>query len=160
MKMYLDVRSRYTKVLNNRGFTIVEMIIAFSAFLFIVSLIPLSLRLLYQDGFVEGRLQRMEWEVFIGQAKKEIRMGEGISVENNRLTFVKNGQSIMYEKYGSNIRRRVDLKGHEIMLQNIKAVTFEPIANGVRISIQDQFDQSESQIIRTMVMEESLYAPK
>ena len=31
----------------------------------------------------------------------------------------------MYEKYGSNIRRRVDLKGHEIMLQNIKAVKFE-----------------------------------
>ena len=70
-------------------------------------------------------------------------MSEGISVENNRLTFVKNGQSIMYEKYGSNIRRRVDLKGHEIMLQNIKAVTFEPIANGMRISVQDRFDQSE-----------------
>ena len=160
MKMYLVVRSRYSKVLNNKGFTIVEMIIAFSAFLFIVSFIPLSFRLLYLDGFVEDRLQRMEWEVFIGQAKKEIRMGEGISVENNRLTFVKNGQSIMYEKYGSNIRRRVDLKGHEIMLQNIKEVTFEPIANGVRISVQDQFDQSESQVIRTMVMEESLYAPK
>ena len=160
MKMYLDVRSRYTKVLNNRGFTIVEMIIAFSAFLFIVSLIPLSFRLLYQDGFVEGRLQRMEWEVFIGQAKKEIRMGEGISVENNRLNFVKNGQSIMYEQYGTNIRRRVDLKGHEIMLQNIKTVTFEPIANGVRISVQDRFDQSESQVIRKMVMEDSLYAPE
>ena len=65
----------------------------------------------------------------------------------------------MYEKYGSNIRRRVDLKGHEIMLQNIKAVTFEPIANGVRISVQDRFDQSESQVIRTMVLEESFYAP-
>ena len=45
------------------------------------------------------------------------------------------------------------------MLQNIKTVTFEPIANGVRISVQDRFDQSESQVIRTMVMEESLYAP-
>ena len=65
----------------------------------------------------------------------------------------------MYEKYGSNIRRRVDLKGHEIMLQNIKAVTFEPIVNGVRISVQDRFDQSESQVIRTMVLEESFYAP-
>jgi competence protein ComGF len=148
------------KRLNNKGFTIVEMIIAFSAFLFIVSFIPLSFRLFYQNGFVDDRLQRMEWEVFIGQAKKEIRMGERIRVENNRLTFVKNGQSITYEKYGTNIRRKVDLKGHEIMLQNIKEVTFEPIADGVRISVQDQFDQSESQIIRTMVMEKSLYAPK
>ena len=159
MKMCLVAPFRYTKVLNNKGFTIVEMIISFSAFLFIASFIPLSFRFLYQDGFVEERLQRMEWEVFIGQAKKEIRMGEGISIEYNRLTFVKNGQSIMYEKYGSNIRRRVDLKGHEIMLQNIKAVTFEPIANGVRISVQDRFDQSESQVIRTMVLEESFYVP-
>ena len=102
----------------------------------------------------------MEWEVFINQAKKEIRMGEGISVENNTLTFLKSGQSIKYEQYGSNIRRRVGLKGHEIMLQNIKTVTFEPVVNGVEISVQDQFDQSQSQVIRTMVMEESRYVPK
>ena len=75
MKMCLVAQSRYTKALNNKGFTIVEMIISFSAFLFIVSFIPLSFRFLYQDGFVEERLQRMEWEVFIGQAKKENRMG-------------------------------------------------------------------------------------
>ena len=160
MKTCLGARSRYMKVSNNKGFTIVEMMIAFSAFLLIVSFIPLSFRLFYHDGFVEERLQRMEWEVFIGQAKKEIRMGEGISVVNNRLTFVKSGQSINYEKYGTNIRRRVGLQGHEIMLQNIKTVTFEQVVNGVRISVQDQFGQSESQVIRTMVMEESRNAPK
>jgi len=148
------------KVFNNKGFTIVEMMIAFSAFLLIVSFIPLCFRLFYHDGFVEERLQRMEWEVFINQAKKEIRMGEGISVENNTLTFLKSGQSIKYEQYGSNIRRRVGLRGHEIMLQNIKTVTFEPVVNGVGISVQDQFDQSQSQVIRTMVMEESLHVPK
>ncbi len=159
MKMCLVAVSKYTKIFNNKGFTIVEMIIAFSAFLFIASFIPLCFRLIYQDGFVEERLQSMEWEVFIGQAKKEIRMGKGIRVENNQLTFEKNGQSVLYERYGTNIRRRVDLKGHEIILQNIKSVTFEPIVNGVRISVQDRFDQSKSQVIRTMVIEESLYAP-
>ncbi len=160
MKTCLDGQSRYMKVSNNKGFTIVEMMIAFSAFLLIASFIPLCFRLFYHDGFVEKRLQRMEWEVFINQAKKEIRMGEGISVENNRLTFVKSGQSVNYEKYGSNIRRRVGSKGHEIMLQNIKTVTFEQVVNGVEISVQDQFDQSQSQVIRTMVMEESRHVPK
>ena len=66
----------------------------------------------------------------------------------------------MYEKYGSNIRRRVGLKGHEIMLQNLKTVTFERVVNGVKISVQDQYDQSQSQVIRTMVMEESLQCSK
>ncbi|MCQ6273718.1 ComGF family competence protein [Bacillus sp. V3B] len=147
------------KPFNNKGFTFVEMICAFSIFLMIVSFFPLCLRLLYQEGFVEERLQKMEWAVFIGQTKKEIRMSDKVSVVGNRLTLVKDGQSIIYERYGSNIRRRVNLKGHEITLQNIKTVTFEEVVNGVRISVLDHFDQNEAYIIRTILDEESLYAP-
>ena len=59
MKMCLVARSRYTKTLNNKGFTMVAMIISFFfAFLFIVSFIPLSFRFLYEDGFVEERFTK------------------------------------------------------------------------------------------------------
>lgn len=159
MKMYLAMRFPIMKPFNNKGFTFVEMICAFSIFLIIVSFFPLCLRLLYQDGFVEEPLQKMEWEVFIGQTKKEVRMSDQVSVSNNRLTLVSDGESIMYEKYGSTVRRRVNLKGHETVLQNIKTITFEKVVNGVRIRVVDNFDQSEAQIIRTILDEQSLYAP-
>jgi competence protein ComGF len=159
MKMYLAMRFTIMKPFNNKGFTFVEMICVFSIFLMIVSFFPLCLRLLYQDGFVEERLQKMEWEVFIGQTKKEVRMSDQVSVTSNRLTLVSDGQSIMYEQYGSTIRRRVNLKGHEVILQNVKTITFEEVVNGVRISIVDNFDQSEAHIIRTILDGESLYAP-
>jgi competence protein ComGF len=159
MKMCLAIRFTIMKLFNNRGFTFVEMICAFSIFLMIVSFFPLCLRLLSQDGFVEERLQKMEWEVFIGQTKKEIRMSDRVSVDSNRLTLVKDGQSIMYEQYGSAIRRRVNLKGHEIVLQNVKTITFQEVVNGVRIVIVDNFAQSETHTIRMLLDEEGLYAP-
>lgn len=159
MRMCLATRSKYMKLLHNKGFTFIEMIFAFSFFLLIVSFYPVFFQLVSQSGFVEERLQRMEWEVFSAQVKKEIRMSDSIRVENNRLMLKIDKMSIMYEAYNSNIRRRVDLKGHEIMLQNIKAVSFEVIPKGVRITVKDQYNQSEAILVRTVVDEEGLYGP-
>lgn len=159
MRMYLVKRSKYVKPYHNNGFTFIEMIFAFSIFLLIVSLFPLVFQLLSQNGFVEERLQRMEWEVFSAQVKQEVRMCDSLKIENNRMLLRKDKESIMYEKYGSSIRRRVDLKGHEIMLQNIQTVTFEEVIKGVRISVVDQYNQGESITVRTAVDEEGLYGP-
>jgi competence protein ComGF len=139
---------------NNKGFTFVEMIFAFSIFLIIASFIPISTNMLYQNGLVEERLQKMEWEVFIAQVKKEVRMSDDINVVDNKLYLKSNGQTVIYQPYGSSIRRRVDLKGHEIMLQNVKTVKFEKIVQGVKISVQDHYHQSETSIIRTLISED------
>ena len=108
------------KLFNNKGFTLVEMIFAFSIFLIIASFIPISISMLYQNGLVDERLQKMEWEVFIAQVKKEVRMSDSVSVDGNKLYLKNKDQTILYQQYDSNVRRRVDLKGHEIMLQNIE----------------------------------------
>ncbi|WP_071395737.1 competence type IV pilus minor pilin ComGF [Bacillus tuaregi] len=147
------------KQLRSQGFTFLEMLIAFSTFLIIVSLFPLFFQMLLQNGFVEERLQRMEWEVFAAQVKKEVRMCDSLTVENNRLILKINNESIMYESYGTDIRRRVDLKGHEVMLQNMNKVVFDKVKKGVRISVEDQFKQMESVIIRAIVDEDGLYGP-
>lgn len=112
-----------------------------------------------QNEIVDERLQRMEWEVFISQVKKEVRMSDTITINHNRLLLNSNGKNIIYEQYGPSIRRRVDLKGHEIYLQNIKSVTFEKLNQGVKISVQDIYDQNESKIIRTLLRKEEVHAP-
>ena len=160
MKMYLVDLYKSKSLFNSKGFTLVEMLLAFSTFLIIVSFIPISITMIAQNGRVDERLQRMEWEVFISQIKKEIRMSEQVQVDNNRLHLRSNGQLIMYEIYGSkSIRRRVDLKGHEIILQNVKTVTFEKLIQGVKISVLDLNNQNESRVIRTLLREENVNAP-
>ncbi|WP_223881847.1 competence type IV pilus minor pilin ComGF [Niallia endozanthoxylica] len=154
----MGAQLKYMKRLHNKGFTFIEMILAFSIFLIIVSLFPLFFQVISQNGFVEERIQKMEWEVFIAQVKKEVRMSDSLKIENNRIMLKIGKESIMYERYGTNIRRRVDAAGHEIMLQDIKTVMFEKVIKGVRISVEDKYNQSESVIIRSVVDEESLYA--
>ena len=92
-----------------------------------------------QDQLLESRIQRMEWEVFSAQIKKEIRVSRKITVNNQLLLLDKDGQTISYEKYGTNIRRRVDFKGHEILLQRVNTFRFEKIINGVRVYVVDQY---------------------
>jgi competence protein ComGF len=104
-------------------------------------------------------MQKMEWEVFIGQAKKELRISDQITVRNNQVSFTKEGESVSYDKYGSNLRRRVDLKGYEVILQNVKSVTFGEVKRGVSITVIDIYDQSHTTVIRKMIDEESLYVP-
>jgi competence protein ComGF len=113
-----------TCFLRNEGFTLAEMLFSFSIFIIIASLLPLSLRYLDDGEAAEKRLQRLEWEIFSAQLKKEVHMSGNISVNEGRLTLAGSGESVSFEKYGSNLRRRVDGKGHEVVLQNIQAASF------------------------------------
>lgn len=154
MKMSMAKPSKLLSMFNNKGFTLVEMILAFSIFLIIASFIPVSIHMIYANGQVDERLQKMEWEVFIAQVKKEIRMSNGADVNSNHLLLKNDEQIISYERYGQSIRRQVGMKGHEIMLQNVKDVKFEKTIQGIKISVQDIYNQSESRIIHTLISEE------
>lgn len=159
MKTCLVKRYNCVRPFHSNGFTFVEMLCAFSLFIILASFLPLCFPIIYHDGFVNERLQKMEWEVFSSQVKKELRMSEKVSVENNRLILIKDNQTIVYEKYGSSIRRRVNYQGHEVMLQNLKMVSFETLPSGFHISIVDYFDQHETVLIRPILSLEANNVP-
>lgn len=123
--------------LNNRGSTLFEVLLSFSVMTVVVSIMPLCFLLLLDNKNGEESVQRLEWEVFSSQIKKEIRMSQSIQVSPERIFLTRDGKMIIYEKYGSQIRRRVDFTGHETLLQNIQSVHFEKISNGVRVSVND-----------------------
>lgn len=143
--------NKFVKDQNNRGFTLVEMLFAFSIFSVIVTLLPLMVQLLIQDRPLETRIQRLEWEVFISQMKKEMRMSQKITVVNQRVQLEKDGQIIIYEKYGTNLRRRVDGKGHEILLQQVAAFQFTRLPNGVFVSVEDFLGNEYQEEIRVLL---------
>lgn len=146
--------------MNNKGFTMLEMLYAFSIFLLVVSFFPLIFKYFMGNDQLEARLKRMEWHVFVNQIKKELRLAEEIIVSDNRLVFTKHGQLILYEKHGTNLRRRVDFKGHEIVLQQVDSFQFSPIRDGVKLTLTDHYDQKYSVLLYSFISLDENYAPE
>jgi competence protein ComGF len=149
--MSTQTYKKNVNVLNNRGFTLVEMLLAFSIFSLIVSFLPLMLPIIIDERPLDERIQRLEWEVFISQIKKEIRMGQRVTVLNQRIQLEMDGQIIIYEKYGSNLRRRVDGKGHEILIQKVEDFRFEKLVNGILVTITDTYGHQYREEIRVLL---------
>lgn len=141
MKMFFIKLKKNVMFSNNNGFTMLEMLFAFSIFLILVSFLPLSFRFLFHDWDFDERIQRLEWNVFINQMKKEVRLADSAEVSDGRVILRIAGQNVSYEKYGSNLRRRVDLKGHEVVLQQVDLVSFTSINGGLKMIVKDTFGE-------------------
>jgi competence protein ComGF len=98
-----------------------------------------------------GRLQNMEWDVFCSQIKREIRISTKAEVISGTLVLTLNNEKISYEKYGSNIRRRVNSTGHETILQNVSLVTFTRINNSVEIFVKDVWEKEYSVVVQSYI---------
>ena len=119
---------------NELGFSLAEMLLSLSAFC-VISIILVPSVFVMESSKVRGELalQNMEWDVFLAQTKKELRMSNSVQVQSGKLV-IRNGKDvIIYEKYGANLRRRVNLAGHEIVLQNISSASFLRENQTVRI---------------------------
>lgn len=139
-------------LLNNKGYVLLEMLLSFFIFTIILSLLFTPLRLMLDRQFSEKELQDMEWELFILELKKETKMSQGIAVANNKLVLYVDGRVVTYEKYGSNIRRRVDSTGHEVALQGINSVEFTMQKNGFQVKVTDRFAMEKETSIRSYLM--------
>lgn len=110
---------------NESGFSLAEMLLSLSAFCVIsIILVPSVFVMESSKVRAELALQNMEWEVFLAQTKKELRMSSSVQVQSGKLVIKSGKDVIIYEKYGANLRRRVNLTGHEIVLQNISSASF------------------------------------
>lgn len=132
---------------GDKGFTMVEMLAA----LFVLSLILIfvfhSSMLLKYDRYSAKMLDRMEWELFVSQTKMEIRSCDKIRLTYNRILLYKGDSLIYYERWGSYLRRRVNGKGHEIMLYNVRSFAFEPVPQGIKIRVvRDSGETHEEEI--------------
>lgn len=123
--------------LNDSGYTLLEMILSLMIFLIIVSILPIGLRTVLNEEVFESGIRSMEWEVFSGQIKKEIRCADEMTVQAEKILLKKDGKVILYEKYGTSMRRRVEYQGHEILIQNLSSFQFNKIPRGVQIFATD-----------------------
>lgn len=144
-------KGKYVNYWNNSGFTLIEAMAALSIFLMIVFFISPVFQIMMDNRDLKMRVQQMEWDVFCSQAKKEVRMSKFAEIINGKLILTKETEKVTYEKYGTNLRRRVNLTGHEIMLQNVSEATFDVMKNSVHISVKDLHGKEYETVIYSVI---------
>ena len=132
------LRKPFAGLLSKQGFTLVETLFALSVFAIIVYFVSPLFQIMLPTRDLKGHLQEMEWEVFSNQIKKEIHSTSTAVIPNEAtVTFTTDAGAVTYEKYKSTLRRQVNGTGHEILLQNVAAVSFRPVKNAIEVTITD-----------------------
>lgn len=150
--------NKYVNYLNERGFTMVDALYGFTIFILIMSFMPLAIHHITQSADVEQTASDMEWTVFLQLLKKEVRMSEDFMAAGEVLTVTKDDQNITYESYGTNVRRRVNGTGHEIVLQNVEHVTYEDQGNRIKLSLTDINKHERSAVVTPFILVEKVNA--
>jgi competence protein ComGF len=145
------MKCRDVQFLNKRGFTLVEVLIAFSIFSTIVFFFMPTFQIILSNKDTQSEIQGMEWEVFSSQMKKEMRLSSRAEIISGRLILTKDTETVQFEKYGTNIRRRVNSTGHEIILQNVSQFSLSLINNAVKITVTDTWGKVYSLTLYSMV---------
>lgn len=119
-----------------------EMLLAFSVFCLLASFIPIFFNILLQQGFSDERIQRMEWELFVSQLKKEVQKSDAVEVRNNQLILTEDEDIVSFQKLGMNLRRQVNYRGNEVVLQNLESITYEMAGQKVLIEAVDIYENT------------------
>ncbi len=149
--IYLSWKRKNVQHLNERAFTLTEALFSLSIFSIIVFFMLPMLQVMLKNIDAHANLQEMEWEVFSSQVKKEIRMCKNAEVISGRLFLTKDTETVIYEKYTSNMRRRVNSTGHEIILQNVGSISFSVLKNAVVINVKDIWGNDYSLIAYSLL---------
>ena len=129
---------RYVKSSKDEhGFTLVELL--FSLMLFLtVCILSLQIAMAVQKHAIpDNGMDFMEWELFLTDMQWEIRNALSHETKSNKLYLIQDGKVVSIEQYGSNIRRRVDSTGHEVMLQRVHTFTIVKEEHAITMAVTD-----------------------
>ncbi|MGP4074396.1 competence type IV pilus minor pilin ComGF [Halobacillus sp. K22] len=104
---------------HNRGFTLLETLISLVIISMILSLsFPLFRMMSNKDYYEELSVQQL-----FSFLQEEVNRSREVEVISNTI-LIKDAinRKIIIEQYQNLIRRRVDLSGHEVLLQNVEGI--------------------------------------
>lgn len=118
---------------NNKGFTLLEAIIALGIMIMILVSVPPLLTPLVQDTTSEAVSVRQALH-FISM---EVHKGVAVNTTENKLYIQdQQGRTAIFEQYKDMIRRQVDEKGHEIYLHHIENLEFIQDDSSIVITVK------------------------
>ncbi|MFI8685378.1 competence type IV pilus minor pilin ComGF [Rossellomorea sp. NPDC077527] len=131
------IRKRYAyRRKDESGFTLIDSLLSFSLFCMISFSLPLIMK-----GFsvIKNELippRYYEWNLFNESVRNELKKADQVEVLPGQISFVIDGDTILYEQYDQSIRRRVNNRGHEIVLQEVGQFAFASIQGGVHLDLE------------------------
>ncbi|MFB1098986.1 competence type IV pilus minor pilin ComGF [Terribacillus sp. JSM ZJ617] len=118
---------------NNKGFTLLEAIIALGILILILVSVPPLLTPLVQDTKSEAVSVRQALH-FISM---EVHKGAAVNTAEDKLYIQdQQGRTAVFEQYKDMIRRQVDEKGHEIYLHHIEDLEFIQDGSSIVITVK------------------------
>ncbi|MCT8138673.1 prepilin-type N-terminal cleavage/methylation domain-containing protein [Anaerobacillus sp. CMMVII] len=140
---------------KNMGFTLIEVLISFSIFLVICSLIPQFMKLISHEPKL---LHHMEVSLFFQQLASDVDRAATVFVVNNTLYLNQaNNEQVTYSMFQQRIRRQVNNKGQEIVLQNVSEVTFLKWKNGIDVIVKDLYQQTHERRLSHVLPLEAMH---
>ncbi|MFD6439300.1 competence type IV pilus minor pilin ComGF [Peribacillus sp. NPDC060186] len=137
MKMQWVNQNPFVMLRKNDGFTIIEMLfslmIVMTTSIFILQLFSI----IHTQLESKDKLHPKEWEIFTMQMQQEVRGAKSQDVIENKLYLLSGDQLSFIEQYEDKLRRRVNGKGHEVILQNISKFQVEKDGNVIVLNITD-----------------------
>lgn len=137
------------------GFTIIEVLVAFSIFLLIASVIPQFIKTI---SFEPKLLQRLETSIFFQQFVFDVQKSGNVYADHNSLYLQQDNEIVTYAYFQQKIRRQVNGKGHEIVLQNVSNVEFSEWNNGIDVKVEDIYNQTFKRRIKHLLPLDKMYA--
>lgn len=130
------------RIKNQDGFTLIESLLSLYILTFISSLfIMLLATLLFKTD--DNAIHPFELENFVLQMQSEFREANEWSVDSNTIRMTtRYDEHVTYTTYNNLIRRQVGGVGHEVLLQNVSAVRFEKLDNGIKLIITDTLGET------------------
>ncbi|MFJ7307014.1 competence type IV pilus minor pilin ComGF [Peribacillus frigoritolerans] len=138
MNMKRVIGNPFVMLRKNDGFTMIELLFSL-LILMTTSLFVLQLfSIIHTQMRSVDKLHPKEWEVFTMQMKQEVRSSKAQDVMGNKLYLLSGEQLSSLEQYEDKVRRRVDGKGHEVILQNISEFRVNKDGSVIVINITDK----------------------
>lgn len=144
-------KQKFAVCKNEKAFTLIESLFALAIFSILVFFMAPLMQIVLNNEAIQGEDQPLEWEVFSSQLKREVRSYMKVEVLSGRLFLTKDAETIQYERYGTNLRRRVNSTGNEIVLQNVSDVVFVLLNNAVKVTVKDTWGKQYSIVIYSFI---------
>ncbi|MGE7764542.1 competence type IV pilus minor pilin ComGF [Peribacillus sp. NPDC096540] len=137
MKMQSVNQNPFVMLRKNDGFTIIEMLFSLMILMTTSIFILQLFSIIHTQLESKDKLHPKEWEIFTMQMQQEVRGAKSQDVIDNKLYLLSGDQLSFIEQYEDKLRRRVNGKGHEVILQNISKFQVEKDGNVIVLNITD-----------------------
>ncbi|MBK5483940.1 ComGF family competence protein [Peribacillus sp. TH16] len=138
MKMKWVNQNPFVMLRKNDGFTIIEMLFSLMILMTTSIFILQLFSIIHTQLESKDKLHPKEWEIFTMQMQQEVRGAKSQDVIENKLYLLSGDQLSFIEQYEDKLRRRVNGKGHEVILQNISKFKVEKDGKIIVLNITDK----------------------